>query len=59
MHMMQNIYELEVDALFLIADNQAEYKQLRGGVVFVAAIPKSPSGKILRKNILQSIMESV
>ncbi|PSR83589.1 hypothetical protein BD289DRAFT_280459 [Coniella lustricola] len=27
----------------------APYKKLRGGVVFVDAIPKSPSGKILRK----------
>lgn len=29
----------------------ATHKQLRGGVVFVDAIPKSPSGKILRKNL--------
>ncbi|KAF7321297.1 hypothetical protein MKEN_00649700 [Mycena kentingensis (nom. inval.)] len=29
----------------------AAYKQLRGGVVFVPAIPKSPSGKILRKEL--------
>lgn len=27
----------------------ASYKKLRGGVVIVDAIPKSPSGKILRK----------
>lgn len=27
----------------------AHYKKLRGGVLFVDAIPKSPSGKILRK----------
>ncbi|CAJ2513026.1 Uu.00g011450.m01.CDS01 [Anthostomella pinea] len=27
----------------------SHYKQLRGGVVFLEAIPKSPSGKILRK----------
>lgn len=27
----------------------AAYKRLRGGVMFVEAIPKSPSGKILRK----------
>ncbi|KAI0018504.1 acetyl-CoA synthetase-like protein [Xylariomycetidae sp. FL0641] len=29
----------------------ARYKQLRGGVVFLDAIPKSPSGKILRKEL--------
>lgn len=28
-------------------------KQLRGGVRFVQAIPKSVSGKILRKNLIQ------
>ncbi|KAH8156858.1 hypothetical protein CIB48_g11388 [Xylaria polymorpha] len=29
----------------------ARYKNLRGGVVFLSAIPKSPSGKILRKSL--------
>ena len=29
----------------------APYKQLRGGVVYLPAIPKSPSGKILRKDL--------
>ncbi|KAF8210299.1 4-coumarate-CoA ligase, partial [Mycena galopus ATCC 62051] len=29
----------------------ASHKQLRGGVEFVAAIPKSPAGKILRKDL--------
>ncbi|KAF7315641.1 hypothetical protein MIND_00079600 [Mycena indigotica] len=29
----------------------ASYKQLRGGVVFIPAIPKLPSGKILRKDL--------
>ncbi|KAJ6505232.1 4-coumarate-CoA ligase, partial [Mycena sanguinolenta] len=29
----------------------ASHKQLRGGVEFVAAIPKSPTGKILRKDL--------
>jgi 4-coumarate--CoA ligase len=29
----------------------ADYKQLRGGVVFVDAIPKNASGKILKKDL--------
>ncbi|KAK1585008.1 AMP-binding enzyme [Colletotrichum navitas] len=34
-----------------VADQVASYKKLRGGVVFIDAIPKSPSGKILRKDL--------
>ncbi|OJD30179.1 4-coumarate-ligase [Diplodia corticola] len=34
-----------------VARNVADYKRLRGGVAFVAAVPKSPSGKILRKDL--------
>lgn len=34
-----------------VAKQVAPYKQLRGGVVFIPAIPKSPSGKILRKDL--------
>lgn len=34
-----------------IRQNLASHKQLRGGVVFIDEVPKSPSGKILRKNI--------
>ena len=33
----------------ILADRVASYKQLRGGVEFVEEIPKSPSGKILRR----------
>jgi acyl-coenzyme A synthetase/AMP-(fatty) acid ligase len=32
-----------------IAERVARHKQLRGGVVIIEAIPKSPSGKILRR----------
>lgn len=32
-----------------VASNVAGYKRLRGGVIFIDAIPKSPAGKILRK----------
>jgi acyl-coenzyme A synthetase/AMP-(fatty) acid ligase len=33
----------------LISDHLASYKQLTGGVVFLEEIPKSPSGKILKR----------
>ncbi|XP_071079909.1 uncharacterized protein [Haliotis cracherodii] len=32
-----------------VEDNMASYKSLRGGVEFIEEIPKSPSGKILRR----------
>ncbi|KAL4945965.1 hypothetical protein BDV06DRAFT_209114 [Aspergillus oleicola] len=34
-----------------VKNNLAHYKQLRGGVVYIEAIPKSPSGKILRREL--------
>ncbi|KAJ7273168.1 hypothetical protein C8J57DRAFT_1128890 [Mycena rebaudengoi] len=34
-----------------VKSHLASHKQLRGGVEFVPAIPKSPSGKILRKDL--------
>ena len=37
-----------------VKQNVAAYKQVRGGVMFVDEIPKSASGKILRKEIRQS-----
>lgn len=32
-----------------VADHKARYKRLEGGIEFIAVIPKSPSGKILRR----------
>jgi 4-coumarate--CoA ligase len=32
-----------------VADAKVEYKRLAGGVEFVDAIPKNPSGKLLRR----------
>lgn len=32
-----------------VAKEKAHYKQLRGGIEFTDVIPKSPSGKILRR----------
>ena len=34
-----------------VAGQVANHKRLRGGVVFLEAIPKSASGKILRKEL--------
>lgn len=33
----------------------ASHKQLRGGVVYMDAIPKSPSGKILRRELREMV----
>lgn len=32
-----------------VEDHKAHYKWLKGGVAFIDAVPKSPSGKILRR----------
>lgn len=34
-----------------VTDHKAPYKALRGGIEFVDVIPKSPSGKILRREL--------
>lgn len=39
-----------------VTSRVANHKKLRGGVQFVDAIPKSASGKILRKN-LRSLLQ--
>jgi 4-coumarate--CoA ligase len=41
----------EQDIKAFVKEHVADYKQLRGGVVFMDVIPKSPSGKILRKDL--------
>lgn len=38
---------------FFHVEHLAPHKRLRGGVKFVAEIPKSPSGKILRRFLLK------
>lgn len=44
-----NVNEQEIKDY--VKEQLSAYKQLRGGVVFVDEIPKSPSGKILRKDL--------
>ena len=39
------------DIVKFVADNTAPYKHLVGGVEFIDVIPKSNSGKILRKEL--------
>jgi 4-coumarate--CoA ligase len=39
--------------IFLILDKVSYYKKLRGGVRFIQEIPKTASGKILRKNLYE------
>ena len=34
-----------------VSDHKTDYKRLRGGVEFIREVPKSPSGKILRRLI--------
>ncbi|CAK3880898.1 4-coumarate- ligase [Lecanosticta acicola] len=43
----------EQDVMEFVKRNLAGHKQLRGGVEFIDVIPKSPSGKILRKELRQ------
>ena len=48
----------EQEIMHFVADNVSAYKRLRGGVVFVDEIPKSASGKILRKELKLRAEES-
>jgi len=45
------------DIVKFVESKVAPYKKLRGGVKFVNAIPKSPSGKILRKDIRKGLQQ--
>lgn len=46
-HFMQSTVNI-IDFFFLL-ENVAPYKKLRGGVEFIDQIPKTASGKILRR----------
>ena len=47
----------EEDVKSHVAANLSVYKHLAGGVEFLAEIPKSAAGKILRKNLKASFLE--
>ncbi|KAF7346115.1 Phenylacetyl-CoA ligase [Mycena sanguinolenta] len=40
-----------------VADNKVAYKHLAGGVEFVESIPKTPSGKLLRRELRKAAQE--
>lgn len=42
---------IEADLVAYVKSKVAAYKQLRGGVVLVDAVPRSPAGKILRNEL--------
>ena len=41
--------DMRAEILKHVQDHKAHYKWLKGGVEFIDVIPKSPSGKILRR----------
>ncbi|GMS93511.1 hypothetical protein PENTCL1PPCAC_15686, partial [Pristionchus entomophagus] len=44
----------EYDIIELVAQKVCEYKHITGGVKFVPEIPKSPAGKILRRQLREA-----
>lgn len=52
-----NVSEEEV--VKFVSENAASYKHLAGGVQFIRAIPKSNSGKILRKELKAAFLSNV
>ena len=49
----------EGDVEKLISENLASYKALTGGVAFLDEIPKSPSGKILKRILREQAEEEI
>lgn len=41
--------DIAAEVIKYVQDHKAHYKWLKGGIEFIDAIPKSPSGKILRR----------
>lgn len=51
--------ELIAEIAHWIEGRVANHKRLRGGIVLMEAIPKSPSGKILRKDLRERAKKEV
>ena len=49
----------ENDVQDFIKNQVTSYKQLRGGVEFLEAIPKAPSGKILRRELMSEYKSKI
>lgn len=49
--------ETEEELLKYVEEQVAKHKWIRGGIVFVEAIPKSPSGKILRRVLRKDMLQ--
>jgi 4-coumarate--CoA ligase len=49
----------EVDVKKIISTKLSSYKALTGGVVFLNEIPKSPSGKILKRMLREQLEEEL
>lgn len=47
----------EDDVQTFVEENVAPYKKLRGGVEFIDEVPKSLSGKILRRELRDKVKE--
>ena len=49
--------ELSKELVKFVHDNVAQHKRLRGGCIFVNEIPKSASGKILRRVLKEQALK--
>jgi acyl-coenzyme A synthetase/AMP-(fatty) acid ligase len=49
----------EKELVDFVRNRVAHYKQLRGGVVFVDALPKNAIGKYLRKDLRERAMKEI
>ncbi|KIY51233.1 amp dependent CoA ligase [Fistulina hepatica ATCC 64428] len=51
--------QLKAELIKFVADNKVYYKHLKRGVEFLDAIPKNPSGKMLRRVLRDSAIEKM
>ncbi|KAJ1659761.1 hypothetical protein IWQ61_001222 [Dispira simplex] len=51
----EELQELALDILSFVERQVIHYKRLRGGIIFMDSIPKSPTGKILRQDVVKQL----